>query len=107
MCCSALNVPDPTLMFIRGLGPSIFLCFASAFLMNYYSKLMLVGIFAAEASEQLSLRPVLTFPSLRRGQVADRFYMDNIRMLDAHGWALMKPVRKSCDTALPLLPYPL
>jgi high-affinity nickel-transport protein len=58
------------------------------------TEIGLLGISAAEASKGLSFISILIFPVLFAAGMCFVDTTDNILMLGAYGWALVKPVRK-------------
>jgi len=58
------------------------------------TEIGLLGISAAEASKGLSLWSILVFPTLFAAGMSLVDTTDNILMLGAYGWALVKPIRK-------------
>ena len=58
------------------------------------TEIGLLGISAAEASKGLSLWSILVFPALFAAGMSLIDTTDNILMLGAYGWAVVKPVRK-------------
>jgi high-affinity nickel-transport protein len=58
------------------------------------TEIGLLGISAAEASKGLSLWSILVFPALFAAGMSLVDTTDNILMLGAYGWALVKPIRK-------------
>jgi high-affinity nickel-transport protein len=58
------------------------------------TEIGLLGISAAEASRGLNLWSILVFPTLFAAGMSLVDTTDNVLMLGAYGWALVKPVRK-------------
>jgi high-affinity nickel-transport protein len=58
------------------------------------TEIGLLGISAAEASRGLNLWSILVFPTLFASGMSLVDTTDNVLMLGAYGWALVKPVRK-------------
>ena len=58
------------------------------------SEIGLLGISAAQATQAVSLWPLMVFPALFTAGMALVDTTDGILMLGAYGWAFVKPVRK-------------
>ena len=58
------------------------------------TEIGLLGISATEASKGLSLGAILVFPALFAAGMSLVDTTDNILMLQAYGWAFVKPIRK-------------
>jgi high-affinity nickel-transport protein len=58
------------------------------------TEIGVLGISAAEASKGLSLWSILVFPTLFAAGMSLVDTTDNLLMLGAYGWALVKPIRK-------------
>jgi high-affinity nickel-transport protein len=58
------------------------------------TEIGLLGISAAEASKGLSIASILVFPVLFAAGMSLVDSTDNVLMLGAYGWALVKPIRK-------------